>query len=138
MSRIVLISCVKSKQRTACRAGDLYISPLFKKMAAYAESLRPDKIFILSAEYGLVAPDDVIAPYEKTLNEMNAGQRRIWAQDVLADLEKAADLGRDEFVFLAGKPYREDLMPHMKHCSVPMEGLPIGRQLQWLKKARPS
>ena len=54
---VVLLSCVKSKRARRCRAGDMYISPLFQKMMAYAESLRPNRIFILSAKYGLLAPE---------------------------------------------------------------------------------
>ncbi len=38
-NRVALLSCVKSKRAQRCRAGDMYISPLFQKMMAYAESL---------------------------------------------------------------------------------------------------
>jgi hypothetical protein len=65
---VVLLSCVKSKLTHCCRAGDMYTSPLFRKMMAYAESLRPKRIFILSAKYGLLRPDDLIEPYEQTLH----------------------------------------------------------------------
>ena len=33
---IVLLSCVKSKRSYRCKAGDMYTSPLFQKMMAYA------------------------------------------------------------------------------------------------------
>ncbi|WP_420909766.1 DUF6884 domain-containing protein [Acidiferrobacter thiooxydans] len=38
-NRVAPLSCVKSKRAQRCRAGDMYISPLFQKMMAYAESL---------------------------------------------------------------------------------------------------
>ena len=35
------------------------LSPLFQKMMAYAQSLKPQSIFILSAKYGLLSTDTV-------------------------------------------------------------------------------
>ena len=35
---IVLLSCVKSKRRVRCKAGNMYTSPLFQKMMAYAQT----------------------------------------------------------------------------------------------------
>jgi hypothetical protein len=130
--QVVLVSCVKSKCDHPCRAADIYTSPLFRKMMAYAYSLNPENIFILSAKYGLVDPDDEIAPYEQTLKRMKSGERRAWAKIVLAELERHCDLDEDRFLFLAGLPYRENLVPHIRHYSVPMEGLSFGMQLQWL------
>lgn len=46
----------------------MYISPLFQKMMAYAESLKPKQL-ILSAKYGLLRPDDLIEPYETDAQE---------------------------------------------------------------------
>ena len=131
---IVLLSCVKSKRDHRCRARDMYTSPLFQKMMAYAESLAPKRIFILSAKYRLLTPDDVIEPYELTLKKMKSGERRSWAQGVIAALRQNCDLDADEFVFLAGVPYRENLVPHIRHYTVPMEGLAFGKQLQWLER----
>lgn len=112
----------------------MYVSPLFKLMLKYARKLNPNKIFILSAEYGLLHLDDVIKPYEKTLINMKVHDRKIWANRVLDQLRKETDLQSDHFVILAGSLYRENLIPHMTHCEVPMEGLAFGKQLQWLTK----
>ena len=129
---IVLLSCVKSKRNYQCKAGDMYTSALFQKMMAYAQSLNPKKIFILSAKYGLLNPDDMIDPYERTLKNMKADERQKWAQDVLSKLGQSCDFESDKFIFLAGLPYREYLVSHLMHYNVPMEGLSFGRQLQWL------
>jgi hypothetical protein len=134
MSAIVLLSCVKSKRDRPCKAGEMYTSPLFQKMMAYAQSLKPKSIFILSAKYGLLSTDTVIDPYEKTLKNMKTAERREWAQGVISELRKRCDLDSDNFVFLAGMPYRENLVPHLKHYEVPMEGLVFGKQLQWLEQ----
>ncbi|HRI76968.1 MAG TPA: hypothetical protein PLX33_08270 [Alphaproteobacteria bacterium] len=132
MNTIVCISCVKLKRQAQCAAKDMYVSPLFRGMFRYAQSLQPRKIFILSAEYGLLKPDDIIMPYEKTLKKMKAEERKDWAKKVLERLQQEADLEADHFIFLAGTAYRENLTPHIAHYEVPMQGLSFGRQLQWL------
>ncbi len=68
----------------------------------------------------------MIEPYEQTLKNMKAADKRLWAQGVLAELRKRCDLETDNFVFLAGTPYRENIVPHLKHYSIPMKGLKGG------------
>lgn len=134
MSTIYLVSCVGKKCSVATAARDLYRSAWFKKARNYAERTNC-AWFILSAEHGLVRPEQVIAPYEKTLNKMPATERRDWAARVSAQLAEAAPQ-MDRAVFLAGHRYREFLMGPLqeRHISidVPMLGLPIGKQLRWL------
>jgi cytoplasmic iron level regulating protein YaaA (DUF328/UPF0246 family) len=134
MQRIVLISCVSKKRLQKSRARDLYISPLFKKNLQYATRLGPDKVFVLSAKYGLVGLDDEIEPYDLTLNTMSAGEIKHWAAAVIRQLSVHADLKHDEFIFLAGEKYRRYLLPHLAHYQIPFEGLTIGRQLQKLSE----
>jgi hypothetical protein len=135
MSTVVLISCVSKKLPHRAKAKDLYISPLFRMNLAYARQFVPEKVFILSAKYGLVALDEEIEPYDVTLNRMSAKERRSWAAKVVAQLQKTCDLDRDHFVVLAGKKDRQHLLPHLKSYDVPFEGVPIGKQLQFLKEA---
>jgi len=132
MAKVVLISCVSKKLHHRSKAQDLYVSPLFKKNLRYAKSLNADDIFVLSAEYGLLRLDEEIEPYDKTLNKMRSAEIKEWASSVLNQLEKLVDLENDEFVFLAGNNYRKFLLPHIKHYEIPMKGLGIGKQLQWL------
>lgn len=73
----VFISCVKSKRKTKAKARDMYISPLFRYSLKYALSLTSEnKIYILSAKYGLLKLDEVINPYELTLNTMNESEKK--------------------------------------------------------------
>lgn len=74
MATVVCISCVKSKRSHRSRVEDLYTSPLFRKLLAYAKSLDPDRILVLSAKHGVLELDDEVNPYEMTLNRM--GVRR--------------------------------------------------------------
>jgi cytoplasmic iron level regulating protein YaaA (DUF328/UPF0246 family) len=132
MAKIILISCVSKKLNCKSKAQDLYISPLFKKSLIYAKSLNPDKIFILSAEYGLLSLTDEVEPYDKTLNKMTSNEIKEWANLVISQLQKVSDLNKDEFVFLAGNKYRKCLLSHIKNYKIPMLGLSIGKQLNWL------
>ena len=134
MARIVLISCVSQKLSHKAKARDLYISSLFKYNLKYAESMNPDKIFILSAEHGLLSPEKEIEPYNQTLNTMRSGEIKEWAKNVLKQLNKVADLHNDEFIFLAGEKYRKYLIPNIANYKIPLEGLRIGEQLKFLKE----
>jgi len=133
MANIILISCVSKKLNKKARAKDLYISPLFKFNLRYAKSLKPNKIFILSAKYGLLDLEKVVAPYEKTLNKMKAKEIEKWAQNVREKLKKVSNLEKDNFIFLAGERYRKYLVQHIKNSEVPLKGLGIGKQLKFLK-----
>lgn len=135
MPTVALVQCVKTKRPSPAPACDLYTSPLFLGMRAYAESVA-DRWFILSAKHGLLEPTDITAPYEQTLNGAPARDRRAWASDVArALIQKVGHPAR--FVVLAGMSYRGYLVPLLSaagsEVSVPMEGLLFGEQLQWLK-----
>lgn len=134
MKKIVLISCVSKKLNHKAKAQDLYVSPLFQKNLRYAKLLNPDKIFILSAEYGLLDLNRKIEPYEKTLNKMSSTEIKEWANSVISQLQKVSDLDKDDFVFLAGNNYRKFLLSHIRDYKIPMFGLGIGKQLKWLTK----
>ena len=129
-ARVYLVSCVS----TDAKAQDLYVSPLFRKARAYVEKTS-QRWYILSAKYGLVHPETVIAPYEQTLNNMGSSERRAWSLGVLGQLEPHL-VGVRSIVFLAGERYRQYLEPALRQkdieVSAPMKRLPIGKQLNWL------
>ena len=133
---VYLVSCVSQKRDEPSPARDLYVSDWFRKARGYAEA-SGCPWFVLSAEHGLVAPDQVVAPYERTLNTMPVADRRQWASRVLAQLDEAVP-GLAQVVFLAGERYREFLAGQLRSrkvtVSVPMEGLRIGQQLRWLSR----
>ncbi len=127
--RIALISCTSRKKAYKCPARDLYSeSPRFRLAYALAK-LVADKIFILSAKYGLVPEDMIIEPYNETLKDKSALERRAWGEKVLNDLRKVSDLESDEFIVLAGEVYHENLLPHLVHFWLPLKGK---RQGEWI------
>lgn len=138
MVTVALVSCVSAKRAIPCEARDLYISPWFMKAKAHVEAM-DSQWFILSAEYGLLHPDQVVAPYERTLNKMNIQERQEWARRVMGQLSPYL-LGIDRVVVLAGERYREFLLAPLRRAiplvEVPMVGLTIGRQLKWFGEQR--
>lgn len=139
ITAVYLVSCVKSKCEQACRAQELYVSDWFLKARHYAEA-SGCRWFILSAKYGLVPPDRVIAPYEQTLNKMPIAERQAWAARVTEQFALAVPK-LSHVVFFAGERYREFLVPNLKSAGiqvdVPMEGLAFGKQLSWLQQHSP-
>lgn len=131
--KVVLISCVSKKKDYPCKAVELYDSTLFKSAYEYAKRQNPDQIFILSAKYGLLKIDEIIEPYNETLNAKSIYECKTWAEAVIRNLRENYDLQNDEFVFLAGDRYRKYLLPYIKNFSIPLEGLPIGKQLKYYK-----
>ncbi len=131
---LALVSCVKTKRHVPSAARDLYTSAWFRKAKAYVEELAIPWC-ILSAEYGLVYPDTVLVPYERTLKEMSAQDRRAWANQV-TDQIMSMDPPVQKCVVLAGQAYREYLLPNLNRVGVmvevPLYGLTQGRQLSWL------
>ncbi|MCH9012021.1 MAG: hypothetical protein IIA68_03025 [Proteobacteria bacterium] len=136
MATIGLVSCVSRKSPQAAEARDLYESALFKKARKYIEG-RCDSWYILSAKFGSVDPYQVISPYEETLRTKPRAEREQWARRVWADLSTRLQAG-DHIIILAGERYREYLVPRIIEfgcvLEVPMKGLAIGKQLQWLSK----
>ena len=133
MKTIILIGCVKKKREYRTKAGDLYISPFFKKNLSYAKSLKPDSIFILSAKYGLVALDQEIDSYDLTLKNFKKDDLLIWSSKIIQQLQQVSNINKDRFIFLAGDKYRKYLIPNLINYEIPFKGLGIGKQLKQLK-----
>lgn len=103
--QIAFVSCTKKKKDYPCSAENMYsASTLFRKAFSCCVD-RYDQLYILSAKYGLLKPDEEIEPvqkwkwseqvYEQLRNEMSEHDW-IWEEV--------------EFVFHAGKEYRKFLI----------------------------
>ncbi len=136
MAKIGLISCVSKKCHSETFAKELYTSALFTKSRQYVER-NCDTWFILSAKYGLVEPNEIIEPYNETLNSKTKYDREEWAKKVWKTLCLRLK-PNDQVTILAGDKYREKLIPLLIEygCKIhiPMKGLGIGSQLKWLSR----
>jgi len=139
--RIGLVGCVKEKARSPRPARDLYISDLFRGRRAYVER-SCNEWWILSAKYGLVHPDEMLAPYDETLKKAGRAFRRHWSMEVLAAVvERVAPVAGDSFEIHAGAEYRDyglvqGLTERGFPVEIPTEGMVFGVQLQFYKRAR--
>lgn len=131
---IILLSCGKSKQKHPCEAEKMYTGTIFKKSFLVAKKLKPDAIYILSAEYGLLSCKEVIKPYNLSLNTFSKKQKKNWANKVVRQLEAHDVTADDRLIFFTGKNYREQLMNSYPNSRCPIAGLRLGEQIQFYNK----
>lgn len=133
--KIAFVSCTKLKADHACKASEMYdVSTLFKKAVKYIEQQGYDHWFVLSAKYGLLQKEDIIEPYDLTLNNMKVIERKKWTNQVIKQLE-SINLDIQQADFYTGSKYREYLIPALEQkgvfCTVPLQGRGIGQQLNY-------
>lgn len=136
--RVILVACSKTKHRGPCEARLLYNSPLFKKSRALAEASGSPWL-ILSAKHGLVHPNRVLQSYDESLDDLDAKDRRIWAKNVLSQLEHIAEITPStKFVGLAGSLYLDPLRVEGLEVLDVLAGQQIGERLHsltaWLNR----
>lgn len=124
-------------------ARDLYSpSAAFRGRRAYVEETC-DRWFIISAKYGVVAPDQILDPYDVTLVEQSPAVKRQWAQKALAEPEeRLAELEGMEFEIHAGRDYwgfglADGLGDRGATVDIPTEGLSLGKQLAFYSHNEP-
>ncbi len=139
---LVLVSCVKSKLSRPAAAKDLYTSALFVRERAYAENAAVPW-FILSAEHGLVSPDQVLEPYERYLPACSPDYRLAWGTSVAAELERrVGPLGGKVLEIHAGSAYLDALRQPLRGrgavITEPLRGLRMGERLAWYSQQSPA
>jgi hypothetical protein len=128
---IALIGCCQRKLARPAPARELYTSPLFRLSVAWAEA-RGLPWLVLSARHGVVAPQQVVEPYDLSLSQVAklADDLKRWRLLCHVTLRGRAR----RFVLLAGKLYREAVIApggELAH-DTPLAGLGIGQRLAWL------
>jgi len=131
----VLVGCVKKKLHCPAPARELYTSPLFRKERAYAEHANVPW-FVLSAEHGLVAPDEVLVPYDLRLSTTSRDYRRAWGVRVVERIKEFIGPVRGMTVEVhAGSAYSDairDLLTREGAIVVePLAGMTMGERLAW-------
>ena len=105
----VFISCSKSKLDKPCTAQEMYSpSDIFTKRFAYAKKVTSrDKIFILSAKYGLLRLDDIIEPYDLFLNDQSTEYKSKWAEKVIKQMKEQGIDFNEKSYFATNSCYSE-------------------------------
>jgi len=130
-----LVSCTKSKKDVPSKPKELYMeSALFRKARRHVEN-QLDNWFILSAKHGLLDPEgEEIEPYDETLRDAYADEKREWSQQVFEELKERGLLDHT-LVLHAGTDYYEYLTPLLEDAGVeyrtPTQGLSQGPTMRW-------
>ena len=136
---ICFLSCTKSKKSTRCKAVEMYSeSDLFSKAYEYAKSLNPDHIYILSAKHHVLELDDVIEPYNLTLNDFSVEEREEWSDKVIDILKQKNVNFNQKVYFFAGESYTEFIKDHFKNRKEVFSGKGFGEILSFLDKKNES
>lgn len=132
--KIGFVSCSKTKLAIEAPARSLYQGSLFRKASAYCKA-NYGRWYILSAKYGLVKPDQLVAPYDLALSELSPSDRERWAYNVFGEiLQDNLVCSGDTVYWHAGVVYRKKLARLLNTYSkqeYPVEGLGQGQQLAW-------
>jgi uncharacterized protein DUF6884 len=158
MRDIAVVGCGAAKLDHPAPAADLYTGGLYRACRAYAEHAVGEWV-ILSALHGIVTPETILEPYDKTWTTMPAWERRArtlaHATSVTNWLARrqggnwnhghARRLGEGfRLILLCGADYRAVVETARDHnprwaaeLVTPMAGLGIGQQLAWLKANTP-
>jgi hypothetical protein len=142
MKTIVLVGCGKSKLAHKALAKDLYTGLLFRKSRAWAER-HGDEWAILSAKHFLLMPGQVIEPYERKLKGLAGDYLRQWIWNTNWFIRSRWKVWEREvrFICLAGKEYAQafnsPLLGDVRiKAEFPLEGMGIGKRMQWLSLSR--
>lgn len=128
--RVALVGCGREKAPSAREARNLYRGNLFRAARRVAEHHCDDWV-ILSAGHGVVLPEQIIQPYDATLQAMRMREREDWARRVSSVL-RARYRGLDiEYVGLAGNEYLANLT--IGPLRFPLDRLMMGQRLRRLK-----
>lgn len=123
---ILIISCGSKKRKVkVCRAIDLYDGPRFKILRKYNNPSL--KIYILSAQYGLIKSTDIIRYYDLKMTK----ERAIELSPILKKQFQSLDLS-DDIICCMSDLYLDSLKNISDHNFLHIRGTP-GITLKKLK-----
>lgn len=131
---IVIASCTDRKHNSAMHARDLYMpSGYFKAQRRYAEAYG-DKWFILSAEYGLLRPKQVVESYDQHMSDQDDPryyERLAYQAQYLAEHHDNAEV-------IAGSDYADVIVTLLRYYGMtvetPFAGQRIGTRAKHLQQ----
>lgn len=138
--RIVLVGCSSSKAASARPAAELFTGATFAKARAHALATGCHW-YVLSAKWGLLDPDELVAPYDVYLADRPAQYRTAWGAWVVAQLADRQDLRGAVVEVHAGDEYCRPLAGPLTAAGAtlhePLAGLRQGERLAWYGRTPP-
>lgn len=112
---LIVVPCGARKLDHRARAAEMYIGSYHRACRRAAEALRPDRLVILSARYGLLDLDDEIEPYDTPHGAAGTVTARLLrdqaARRGIAALDPVMVLGGARHVALAKAVWPRALTP---------------------------
>ncbi|MBS2534631.1 hypothetical protein KGQ20_17815 [Catenulispora sp. NF23] len=106
---VILVGGGKAQLNEPAVARDLYVSPQFADRRARAEASGVPW-FVVSGRWGLLDPDDLLAPYSFSFAQQSVNYRRAWGRFVAEQLCLVSSVGRGDVVEIcAGAAYTSAL-----------------------------
>ncbi len=134
---IILISCGKRKLDRSARADELYTSPR-SRLAVGLTSILRYPFRIVSAAHGLLRPDQIVSPYDVSLDGLTSDELTEWRAKVAKDLA-SFPIHVCRFLLLGSDDYIHQISIVLTEIGAdyiaPMTGCPANQQTAWLKKA---
>lgn len=133
---LTLIGCVKTKLEGRHQAKQLFVSPLFIGRRARAEALGAPW-FVLSAKFGLLAPELEVDTYDVSLNNVGTAERKAWSARVLEQLNKqfGSVSGKTIEIHAGASYYKFGLVQGLQsqgaRVVIPLKNALLGEQLAW-------
>lgn len=129
---LIVIGCGQEKAPAPAPAADLYVGTQFRLALRWARSHVPDSsIVVLSARYGFVALDDVIAPYDTRMGDRDA----ITGTALRASATRMRIYHAEHVIVAAGRGYFDaarGVWPGAEWAFADLPDKRIGFQRQWL------
>lgn len=136
MATWALISCSKLKADHPCSVKEMYWPSALFRGAWRVAKMKGQKALILSAKYGVLLPEQIIDPYDKTLYRMTKQERAEWRTAVLDVLFKLLNPS-DKVISYLPRLYAEGIIEALKgkgyEVEEPIAGLGRGQRLKWFK-----
>jgi cytoplasmic iron level regulating protein YaaA (DUF328/UPF0246 family) len=130
MSNSIIITCGSKKSITPSRAELMYLGSHFKRCLSWAKSKSSqDKIFILSAKYGLLKLDQKINPYD-----LRMGQEGCVDFNFVKNQAIELNIIDNQIYSTAGKEYRNILDQVFKNIKYPFFNMSMGYMAQAIKR----
>lgn len=130
---LVVIPCGSRKLDRPARAADLYTGSYHRACRKAADALRPERLLILSARYGLLDLDDVVEPYDTP----HGGSDAVTSQLVLEQATSRGIVLLDPVVALGGARHVGLVHSVWPHALTPLAGTRgMGEQMARLAALR--
>jgi hypothetical protein len=130
---LVVIPCGSRKLNRPARAADMYVGSYHRACRSTADALRPDRILVLSAQYGFLDLDDVIEPYDTPHGAVGA----VTAHVLLEQATLRDSLLLDPVVALGGARHVSLVRAVWPHVRAPLAGTRgMGEQMARLAALR--